>query len=296
MKPNDDRRLPIAFDGGPGEASVTLDLDEHGPWCGLLGAWPAPAAGSLDRLAEAIEAAPETPRSVTLEGCPSACLLPIAWLRTIWLGADAEVRVVWRRVDDPTGQRGRAEAARLARAMIDRLDCGDPARAAALWGLDQDGSPADTGEPFDTLSSMIDLWDTDLASGPIGAGWCDTVRRAFAALSSAGARRVALYGAGTHTRAIGEALMDPEVEIVAIIDDDARRSGQRLWGYPIVTRERALELKPDAVVLSANSIEHVLWDNSRAFREAGIRVTRLYSRDGETPDGGDPADRENRTL
>ncbi|MEO0482158.1 MAG: hypothetical protein AAF138_00875 [Planctomycetota bacterium] len=106
-----------------------------------------------------------------------------------------------------------------------------------------------------------------------------------------GAKRVALYGAGTHTRAIGEALMDPEVEIVAIIDDDARRSGERMWGYPVVTRAQAIELKPDAVLLSANSIEEQLWQNSADLRSAGIRVARLYTRDSSPEQSVPPVSR-----
>ncbi len=70
--------------------------------------------------------------------------------------------------------------------------------------------------------------------------------------------------------------MEPGVEIACVIDDDARRHGDRLWGYEIVSRERALELGLDAVVISANSIEGRLWERAGVFRDAGISVLRLY--------------------
>lgn len=109
----------------------------------------------------------------------------------------------------------------------------------------------------------------------------DAAARARAALLDCARRRlspVALYGAGTHTRAIGAALMDPPVEIVAILDDDPTRQGRRLWGYPVAAPAEAARLGVRAVVLSSDSMERRLWERAAPLRAAGIEVIRLYTR------------------
>ena len=89
-----------------------------------------------------------------------------------------------------------------------------------------------------------------------------------------GLRRVALYGAGAHTVACGEALANPGIEICAIIDD--RRAGSRLWGLPIVTREESLCLELDAVIVSSDRVESAIYERCGAFRERGCSVVTLY--------------------
>lgn len=114
--------------------------------------------------------------------------------------------------------------------------------------------------------------------------WQNRVRRALDLCRREGSTRVALYGAGQHTRALGEVLMSPAVPIVCIIDDALGGKGESLWGFPIVTRERAMEMGVDAVILSANSHEDGLWRASAPMRDRGVRVVRLYSgADSETP-------------
>jgi hypothetical protein len=56
-----------------------------------------------------------------------------------------------------------------------------------------------------------------------------------------------------------------------------------MWGFEIVPPETAIEMKPDAVVLSANSIEAMLWDRASTFRDAGIETVRIY---GHAPSSG----------
>lgn len=105
--------------------------------------------------------------------------------------------------------------------------------------------------------------------------WSRRMSSTLQRLAARGVRRIALYGAGTHTKSLGQVLMQPPVKIVAIVDDRADPDSS-LWGYPLVARAGALGMELDAVVLSANSIEDELWDRASCFREAGIEVVRLY--------------------
>lgn len=87
---------------------------------------------------------------------------------------------------------------------------------------------------------------------------------------------VAIYGAGRHTRNLGEAMMDPPVDVACIIDDDARAHGRRLWGRPVVSRAQALGSGVRAVILSSDAHEGAMWDKCAGFFRAGAQVMRLY--------------------
>lgn len=111
-------------------------------------------------------------------------------------------------------------------------------------------------------------------------------RKALEACAKAGRRAVAVYGAGTHTRSMARILMDAPCTVRCIIDDNAKLWGKTLWNFPIVSREEALRLGVDAVVLSSDSMEQRLFDNARIFMDAGIEVLRLYppeAAEGTTP-------------
>ena len=277
--------LRIEHEAGGAARSLEIGLVEGGCWSGLLGPWAMPGAGALDAM-EAFLGSNGAPLSgtVRLHGCASACLLPLLWIKTIWgVGGDVRCSIVWDRVADHEGVRGRQAAGKLACLLADEVVCGDAETALAVWGVEV-APPGDAGtgmgsegdEAFDLLTNIIDHWDSDLRHRTLASDWNESVRRALLNAAMLGKTRVAIYGAGTHTRAVGEALMEPGVEIVCLIDDDARRHGQRMWGYEIVSREAALAKGLDAVVLSANSIEDLLWERSGVFREAGVTVSRLY--------------------
>jgi hypothetical protein len=102
------------------------------------------------------------------------------------------------------------------------------------------------------------------------------VVRALRACADGGHRRVALYGAGQHTHRAGEALRAPPVDVVAIIDDDPARIGGRLWNYPVVSRDEAVGLALDAVVLSSDAMEPVLLGRASVLQSLGVAVQSLY--------------------
>jgi len=120
-------------------------------------------------------------------------------------------------------------------------------------------------------------WITRYGLGAAAPEAARRMRAALQRLARAGKRRVALYGAGTHTRAMGGALMQPPVEIVCLIDDDPRLAGERLWNYPIVGRDAARTLGLDAVVLSSNSREEELREAAAALASDGVEIVPLYA-------------------
>lgn len=115
----------------------------------------------------------------------------------------------------------------------------------------------------------------DAASGAM-------LERAMLACAAEGLRRIALYGCGDYLRRCSEALREPPVEIIGFIDDDERRQGRKLWGYPVFCADVALTADLDAVILTAPSVEADLWRRTAWFRHARIRVLPLTARMDES--------------
>ncbi len=89
-------------------------------------------------------------------------------------------------------------------------------------------------------------------------------------------KRVAIMGAGTHTRECAAVLMEPAVKVVAIIDDNPLMHGKSLWNYPIVSVQGALELQLDAVILSSKAAENQLAASAAPLANRGVSIVRLY--------------------
>ena len=96
------------------------------------------------------------------------------------------------------------------------------------------------------------------------------------AAARAGARRIAVYGVGKHTRRIA-GVFASGLPFVGFIDDRPPAWGF-LFGLPVVQTADALaSLAPDAIILSSDACEPQLWEQSQPFRNAGVKVIRLYA-------------------
>ena len=293
-------------DAAAPDAALRLPLPPDSPWRALTQGAPAPAADALEELeaaADAAERAGAPWRGAVLAGCPSAALLPLLWLRTSVIGPDAHVTLRWERVDNPGDDAARLSSAALAVSLTDDVRCADAARARTLWGIDAgarpDGAPraGDTEQSasidrpaaalrlhavLERFAAMLDLWQLRTAQGSPGGGgdeavWQRRTRDALEECARRGLTPVALYGAGTHTRALGPVLRDPPARVICIIDDSPASHGRSMWGFPIVPRAGVLALGVRAVVLSANAHEPKLWETSADLRAAGVEVIRLYT-------------------
>ncbi len=91
---------------------------------------------------------------------------------------------------------------------------------------------------------------------------------------------VAIFGAGRHTRAAGHALLNPPVEIVAVLDDNQLLSGTRMWGYQILPPNAAHSLSIDAVVISSDTHETTLAHAARSAFPASVHIVTPYSLPG----------------
>lgn len=113
--------------------------------------------------------------------------------------------------------------------------------------------------------------------GPLSpqSPWLERIRAALDDCERSGRKRIALYGAGTHTRSVIYAL--PHIDLTCIVDDNPAMHGKRLMGFPVVSADQAKTLRLDAVILSSNSHEQTLWQNAAPLREAGVPVIRLYA-------------------
>lgn len=113
------------------------------------------------------------------------------------------------------------------------------------------------------------------AAGPDPAA--TRMKQALDACARQGRTRVLIYGAGKHTRRLAEALMSPPVEVLGIIDDNPALAGASLWGFPIVSGASAGGLRPEAIIVSSDTIESRLAEAAEAIAgPIGAPVIRLY--------------------
>lgn len=110
----------------------------------------------------------------------------------------------------------------------------------------------------------------------------ERVRSLVAAAVRDGARRVAVYGIGQHTRRLA-GVFSSGAPFVGFIDDRPPAWGS-LLGLPVVTPDRAAaELAPDAVLLSSDAWEARLWERCEPLRRSGVRVIPVYGTYEEAP-------------
>lgn len=302
---------PHSSDASESATRLTIAIDDlpDNPWRSLLGEQPAPHADALEQLARFVEEAAvldAPPELIELTGPPAACTMVTTWLRTIWLDC-AAIEFRWLG-NDANGNSSRSDA--LANAATQANNHGHADRITAgiadWWtiaaGRISDAARNGNQDQIGKAASLAPSLAIAIADAAMGLlehaelalsgraklvqdrdDWRRRMRSALERCATDGHKRVALYGAGTHTRAMGDVLCSPGVKIVGIIDDDASRHGEKLWGYTIQSLEWAISQATatprsiDAVILSANAFEPALWQRSVALRHAGVEVVRLYA-------------------
>jgi hypothetical protein len=102
------------------------------------------------------------------------------------------------------------------------------------------------------------------------------ISNALKTCAAQGCTRVAIYGAGTHTRSAAAALMDAPVHIDCIIDDSPLHAGRSLWNFPILTLAQAQSRNLDAVILSSKTMEAELAKAAHPLTTQGTKLIHLY--------------------
>ncbi len=94
-------------------------------------------------------------------------------------------------------------------------------------------------------------------------------------LATQGLRRVALYGAGSHSRLLLGRLAGGPCTVVGVIDDSP--SADRFENLPLVAPEHWSRLSADALVLSSRGAESELAARAAAWLPPGVHVIRLHT-------------------
>lgn len=156
--------------------------------------------------------------------------------------------------------------------------CGVPGRAWMGWPVVQGGTcPVIVAGQRSAWSGSRPVLPLRLPAIPNFSSGC--LLRMVMRLRAAGVGRIALYGAGRHTRRLGEALAGTP-EVVGIVDDRAGEGvSAQLWGFPVVGPREFPRLGAQAVIVSSD--EHQEAMAARAAEWAGpTPVVRLYGPGG----------------
>jgi len=103
------------------------------------------------------------------------------------------------------------------------------------------------------------------------------IDRAALECAALGCTRIALFGAGSHTRSIGTAPFERRgLDVVAILDDQP--AVVELFGLPVITPQDASSLDIDAVVVSSDAHEPALLERcATVFGSTGPAVVPIYA-------------------
>ncbi len=103
------------------------------------------------------------------------------------------------------------------------------------------------------------------------------IERAALVCKAHGAKRIAIWGAGRHTQAMGlEAFRARGLRVVAILDDAKQPRGASMCGVPVVQSRVAPRV--DAVVISSDAHEAILMERAAAvFRGTKTLIVPIYS-------------------
>jgi hypothetical protein len=106
---------------------------------------------------------------------------------------------------------------------------------------------------------------------------------ALAELARKGLKNIVIYGAGDFTlNGLSASLPSQGTRLLGILDDDPAKRGNLLCGLPILGAEELEALRPDAILVSSDSIQEILYANAKR-RFPGIEafsLTELKSQDG----------------
>jgi hypothetical protein len=94
-------------------------------------------------------------------------------------------------------------------------------------------------------------------------------------LATQGLRRVALYGAGSHSRRLLDGLTGGPCTVVGVIDDAP--SADRFEDLPLVTPASWSRLSADALVLSSRGAESELAARAAGWLPPGVPLIRLHT-------------------
>ena len=182
--------------------------------------------------------------------------------------------------------------ATLALAFADELQALTPAALASLghaaWETIRDrftlAHHVDAARALidDAAASPARAWHGALPvaftgiRGGSGSVPADAAPRLRALLASLAGRRVALHGTGQHTIELAPILAEFHATIAGFTDDDPKRHGATLWGWPIVPPADAPSLGATDVLISSWMHQESIWHRRATYERAAIRVHRLY--------------------
>lgn len=96
-------------------------------------------------------------------------------------------------------------------------------------------------------------------------------------------KRVAVYGAGMHTRFLLEVV--DLVDVVAVFDSDSTRHGRRFLEWTIASPDSVAVIQPDVVIISSRDSEEEIYESIAFWRHHhGIEIVRIYTSDDPSED------------
>lgn len=113
-------------------------------------------------------------------------------------------------------------------------------------------------------------------SGSLGPNAAENLRKTLEKIAENPDSRALIHGAGQHTRELSGVLANSPVPILGITDDDPARTGQRLWGWEILSPADAAQTGATDIVISSFIHVESIWKRREIYERHGLRMHRIY--------------------
>ncbi|MBO0571335.1 hypothetical protein EXQ43_07950 [Clostridium botulinum] len=92
-----------------------------------------------------------------------------------------------------------------------------------------------------------------------------------------GKRRIAIFGAGDHTRALLKVIKFQRLELIGLIDSNSSLWGNTKFGFKVVSFNQAIKNDVDIVIISSRAFENDIYNSIiNECNRNNIEVYRLY--------------------
>lgn len=87
-----------------------------------------------------------------------------------------------------------------------------------------------------------------------------------------GCREVIFYSAGEVTELLIHSLEHTELDLLAVADDDKKKQGKKLFGYPVISWREIKNFNPDAVIITTFRYRDQIYERIKGLEQEGIAV------------------------
>lgn len=108
----------------------------------------------------------------------------------------------------------------------------------------------------------------------------ENIEKFLLSIESRGYKNVLIYGAGEVAETILGVIRDREnsnLNVLAVIDDNQDLQGEYILGYKIISRDKIIDYKHDAIVITSYAYEDEIKNNLKDLNYSEKKIIRFFN-------------------